>query len=246
LEVGGWEFLWNEVRVKRRDLLKAALALPALRIPRRADLTRSAPLGTGYAPRVAVQASEAPRTSADFVVVGSGAGGGTVAARLVEAGYSVIVLEAGGDPPSVPYDVPAFHPFATEHEAMRWDFFVHHYGDPAKERNDPKYLTDKGGVWYPRAGTLGGCTSHNALIFVYPSNHDWNQLADLTGDSSWRAEKMREYFERLEDCRHRGVARFRHKLGVNPDGCRSRRRRRPKRFATARSAVCLPLRFAMP
>lgn len=198
--------------MKRRDLLKAALALPALPLPRRSPAQPSRPR---VAPPAAQPRADEPLT-ADFVVVGSGAGGGTVAARLAEAGYSVLVLEAGGDPQGSDYDVPAFHPFATEHEAMRWDFFVHHYSDPAKERSDPKYVADKGGVWYPRAGTLGGCTSHNAMILVYPSNQDWDQIADLTGDASWRAEKMRTYFERLEDCRHRPFDRMRDKLGVNP------------------------------
>ena len=28
------------------------------------------------------------------------------------------------------YDVPAFHPFATENEALRWDFYVRHYERP--------------------------------------------------------------------------------------------------------------------
>ena len=198
--------------MKRRDLLKAALALPAWRVPLARASVSARPARAAASQARAAQ----PPASADFIVVGSGAGGGTVAARLVEAGYSVLVLEAGGDPKPVDYDVPAFHPFATEHEAMRWDFFVHHYSNPDKERSDPKYIAEKGGVWYPRAGTLGGCTSHNAMIFVYPSNHDWNQIADISGDPSWRADKMRAYFERLEDCRHRPVARFRNKLGVNP------------------------------
>ena len=158
-----------------------------------------------------------PAGDPDYIVVGSGAGGGTVAARLAEAGYSVLVLEAGGDPRSpdpANYDVPAFHPFATEDAAMRWDFYVRHYGELARQSLDPKFDKARDGVWYPRAGTLGGCTAHNAMIFVCPSNRDWDQIADLTGDPSWRATAMWKYFERLERCRHRPFDRFWRPFGL--------------------------------
>ena len=65
-----------------------------------------------------------------------------------------------------------------------------------RQQKDCKYSPDRGGVLYPRAGTLGGCTAHNAMIFVYPQNQDWDDIASLTGDSSWRAGNMRRYFER--------------------------------------------------
>ena len=172
----------------------------------------------------------------DYIVVGSGAGGGTLAARLAENGQRVLLLEAGGDPhllsgtndyqPGInrlpdDYDVPAFHGFASENDAMRWDFFVRHYADEAMQAKDPKYVRDyRGqqvdGVLYPRAGTLGGCTAHNAMILVYPHNSDWDGIAQLTGDQSWRAEAMREYFMRLENCQYRPLERWLAKLGPNP------------------------------
>ncbi|MEQ1909755.1 MAG: NAD(P)-binding protein, partial [Vicinamibacterales bacterium] len=186
----------------------------------------------------ASDATPRPATyDADFIIVGSGAGGGTLAARLAEAGFQVLLLEAGGDPrtsigdtPQTPhinslpddYDVPAFHALATENRGLRWDFFVRHFEDDAKQARDPKRVPREvdghtvDTVLYPRAATLGGCTAHNALILVYPHNADWNHIADLTGDASWRAERMRGYFERLERCEHRPDEKIASRLGANP------------------------------
>jgi choline dehydrogenase len=172
----------------------------------------------------------------EYIVVGSGAGGGTVAARLAEAGHSVLLMEAGGDPrdlsggdPLDPttdrlpqdYDIPCFHPFASENDAMKWDFFVRHYSDDVRQRKDPKYREQWNGrrvdgVLYPRAGTLGGCTAHNAMILVYPHDADWDEIAKLTGDPTWGANQMRTYFQRLENCHYRGIYRWLDKLGINP------------------------------
>src|SRR5687767_1575306 len=166
----------------------------------------------------------APARAYEYIVVGSGAGGGTLAARLAEAGRSVLLLEAGGDPLATPaerlpedYQVPAFHAFASENPTMRWDFFVRHYADEERQKRDFKYTAERRGVLYPRAGTLGGCTAHNAMILIYPHNADWDYIADLTHDRSWRASRMRRYFERLEDCRHRPIFRWLKKLvRLNP------------------------------
>lgn len=142
----------------------------------------------------------------DFIVVGSGAGGGPLAANLAEAGMRVLLLEAGLQTENDDYRVPAFHARASEDPDLSWRYFVQHYADGQQARRDAKYVElghdpdhpDREGIFYPRAGTLGGCTAHHVLITLYPHNSDFDGIAESTGDESWSSEVMRSYFQRLE------------------------------------------------
>lgn len=153
-----------------------------------------------------------------YIIVGSGAGGAPLAARLVLRGYRVLVLEAGADHSSQPPEdrareisqVPSFHGASTEDPDLSWQFFVKHYDDAARQPwgADTKeyYGKDKNGqpdptrtgIFYPRAAGLGGCTIHNAMITIAGPDNDWDDLADFLDDGSWKSQEMRAYFERLE------------------------------------------------
>jgi len=151
----------------------------------------------------------------EYIVVGSGAGGGPLAANLARQGRSVLLLEAGGDScvesekGRLLYEVPIFHGLSTEFEDCRWDYFVRHYSDDTQQRKDSKLVIQDpasgqrvDAIWYPRAGTLGGCTAHNAMITVTPQNYDWDGIAKTTNDPSWLSANMNRYFERLENCQY--------------------------------------------
>lgn len=60
----------------------------------------------------------------DYIVIGSGPGGGTVASNVARAGYSVLLLEAG--------DNAAEEPFGNYPASSTWDFFVKHHEEEAK------------------------------------------------------------------------------------------------------------------
>jgi choline dehydrogenase len=132
----------------------------------------------------------------EYIVVGSGAGGGPLAANLARQGHSVLLLEAGKETGGkTESQVPVLHPTATETPDLAWWYFVDHYGDRARQDKDTKATPD--GILYPRGGTLGGSTAVNAMITIAPKNSDWDDIAALTHDDSWRATNMAQYFDRV-------------------------------------------------
>jgi choline dehydrogenase-like flavoprotein len=203
-----------------------------------------ATVATGAQDSQVKQAQSRQDTPFDYVIVGSGAGGGPLAARLALAGKRVLVIESGADPaatrpaavaagaspaaaqpaaqppkfdPQDPaswrevYKVPVYYAAASEDPQMGWEFSVRHFESDAEQAEDAKYDPGKdpshtrtgpgkGGIFYPRCSALGGCTAHHAMIIVKPNDLDWNRIAGLTGDESWRAETMQGYFPRLERC----------------------------------------------
>ena len=165
----------------------------------------------------AVAAAAAPVETYDYIVVGSGPGGGPLACDLARAGYSTLLLEAGDDQGNNPtyYELGNFNTAGND-PLSRWDFWVKHSDDPSRDIKfahntwrlqngsfyvglDPPAGAKLLGIQYPRAGTLGGCAMHNGGVCLMPEDEDWELIANLTGDTSWNPKTMREYLLKIEN-----------------------------------------------
>lgn len=141
----------------------------------------------------------------DFIVVGSGAGGGPLAAGLARAGYVVLLLEAGGHETNKLSTTPVFHAKASDDPLLNWSYFVKQYGENSPyrpyEKMNSKYQTKEQGIYYPRAAGVGGCTRVNALIHLYPDYQDWQNFArpDRFGERSpFTPKTMEGVFQRMQ------------------------------------------------
>ncbi len=120
------------------------------------------------------------RIATDVVVVGGGSSGAVIAARLVEAGVKVVLMEAGPDygrfeDRNWPPELLNAQAIATSHD---WGY----QSGPVAGREP----------WtFERARVLGGCSAHNGAIAAVGHANDY----DAWGLPLWRTDSLRPLFE---------------------------------------------------
>ncbi|ORX56202.1 long-chain fatty alcohol dehydrogenase [Hesseltinella vesiculosa] len=111
-------------------------------------------------PRLPITRHLPPGTAFDVIVIGSGAGGGVVAAKLAQAGKSVLVIEKG--------------PYVHESEfAMTEALWHHHFEDNAS------ILSEQGNLNVMTGSVIGGTTTVNysaSLKLPHWARDEWAKL----------------------------------------------------------------------
>ncbi|HEX9170010.1 MAG TPA: GMC family oxidoreductase, partial [Roseiarcus sp.] len=108
----------------------------------------------------------------DYVVVGGGSAGCTVASRMARAGRSVLVIEAGPNDANPFVSMPGgfVKLFSTE----RVQFYL----------AEPQAAAGGRVVAVPQGRTLGGGSSVNAMIYVRGGSADYDEWRDM-GCPGW-------------------------------------------------------------
>ncbi|MBV8999539.1 MAG: GMC family oxidoreductase N-terminal domain-containing protein, partial [Solirubrobacterales bacterium] len=131
----------------------------------------------------------------DYVIVGAGSAGCVLAARLSEdPDVKVALIEAGGADSADEIHIPAA--FGALFKG-RYDWDLSSDAEPG--------LNDRH-LYLPRAKTLGGCSSMNAMIYIRGNRADYDEWA-AGGAEGWDYENVLPLFKRAED-NERGESEF--------------------------------------
>ncbi|CAF3971415.1 unnamed protein product, partial [Rotaria sordida] len=128
----------------------------------------------------------------DYIVVGSGPGGTTIATRLALNNFKVLLIEAGPDYDDSTTRIAAFWPLALLNPKITGHFHPYLFS------KDDHLIID-----YPRGITLGGSAQINTMIAITPNPLEWDYIAQVTGDYNWSSEMIkRKYLKLTENCQY--------------------------------------------
>ncbi|KAJ4413891.1 hypothetical protein N0V82_008246 [Gnomoniopsis sp. IMI 355080] len=131
----------------------------------------------------------------DYVVIGGGTAGLTVASRLVEQGVgTVAVIEAGTFYETTTgnvTDVPALTTTWAGKAANDWQPLAD-WGYMTVPQAGANNVTMR----YPRGKMLGGSSARNFMIYQRGTAGSYQKWADTVGDESYSFEKLLPFFEK--------------------------------------------------
>ncbi|WP_326542741.1 GMC family oxidoreductase [Pseudorhodoferax sp.] len=124
----------------------------------------------------------------DYIVVGAGSAGCTLAYRLGEdADLRILVLEAGGADRSPILRVPLTWGLILKHRMFDWGYFT-----------EPEPGLDGRRIECARGKVLGGCTSVNGMAYARGAREDYDHWAFGLGLRGWSYQEVLPYFRRSE------------------------------------------------
>lgn len=127
----------------------------------------------------------------DVIVVGAGAAGAVLAARLSEdAGRRVLLLEAGGAARGPLFSVPLMTGVLLRSRIANWGYLT-----------EPEPALGNRHVAWPRGRALGGSTAINGMVMARGLAADFDAWAQR-GLPGWDHASVLPLFRRSEDCPH--------------------------------------------
>lgn len=125
----------------------------------------------------------------DFIIVGAGASGCTLAWRLAntKAKPSVLLIEAGGPNADLESRADGDRWVSMYNPSMNWGF-----------KTVPQENMDNRAVNYDRGRGMGGSTAINFCVYNVGPRDEWDEVARLTGDQDFAWDSVSEKFKRLE------------------------------------------------